>query len=114
MRDDCVLVTGGAGYIGSHVALALLETGRRVVVADNLVTGRRELVPDDAEFVETDIADLDRMEQVLRDNHCRAIVHFAGSTVVPKSIEKPLKYYGNNTCASRNLLQAAMAEKLKY
>ena len=64
MRDDCVLVTGGAGYIGSHVALALLETGRRVIVADNLVTGRRELVPDDAEFVETDIADLDRMEEV--------------------------------------------------
>ena len=64
MRDDCVLVTGGAGYIGSHVALALLETERRVVVADNLVTGRRELVPDDAEFVETDIADLDRMEEV--------------------------------------------------
>jgi len=110
MTDDCVLVTGGAGYIGSHVALALLETGRRVIVADNLVTGRRELVPDDAEFVETDIADMDRMATVLRENRCRAVMHFAGSTVVPESVEDPLKYYGNNTCASRNLLQAATAE----
>lgn len=110
MTDDCVLVTGGAGYIGSHVALALLETGRRVIVADNLVTGRRELVPDDAEFVETNIADMDRMATLLRDNKCRAVMHFAGSTVVPESVEDPLKYYENNTSASRNLLQVATAE----
>ena len=110
MKDDCVLVTGGAGYIGSHVALALLETGRRVIVADNLVTGRRELVPSDAAFIETNIADMDRIAALLRENDCRAIMHFAGSTVVPESVENPLKYYGNNTCASRNLLQAAMAE----
>lgn len=109
MKDDCVLVTGGAGYIGSHVALALLETGRRVVIADNLVTGRRELVPDAATFVETDIADTERMTALLQDNGCEAILHFAGSTVVPESVENPLKYYGNNTCASRNLLQAALA-----
>ena len=110
MRDDCVLVTGGAGYIGSHVALALLETGRRVVIADNLVTGRRELVPDAAKFVETDIADVDRMSSLMREHQCRAILHFAGSTVVPESVENPLKYYGNNTCASRNLLQVALSE----
>ena len=109
MKDSCVLVTGGAGYIGSHVALALLESGRRVVVADNLVTGRRELVPEAAEFVETDIADRERMTQILRDSGCHAIMHFAGSTVVPESVENPLKYYGNNTCASRNLLEAAVA-----
>lgn len=109
MRDECVLVTGGAGYIGSHVALALLETDRRVVVADNLVTGRRELVPDDAVFVETNIADMERVEKLLREYDCHAVMHFAGSTVVPESVDNPLKYYGNNTCASRSLLQAAVA-----
>ena len=108
MGNDCVLVTGGAGYIGSHTALALLEAGRRVIVADNLVTGRRELVPDAADFVETDIADTARMEALLRDNGCRAVMHFAGSTVVPESVGNPLKYYGNNTCASRNLLDASL------
>jgi UDP-glucose 4-epimerase len=110
MKDDCVLVTGGAGYIGSHVALALLETGRRVIVADNLVTGRRELVPEAADFVEMDIGDMQGVAALLGENKCRAIMHFAGSTVVPESVEDPLKYYGNNTCASRNLLAAALAQ----
>ena len=109
MKDECVLVTGGAGYIGSHVALALLETGRRVVIADNLVTGRRELVPEAADFVETDIADMGRMQAVLGDHGCSAIMHFAGSTVVPESVADPLKYFRNNTCASRNLLETALA-----
>ncbi len=110
MTDDCVLVTGGAGYIGSHVALALLEAGRRVVVVDNLVTGRRELVPDAVDFIEADVADTSRLARVLRDNGCRAVMHFAGSTVVPESVEDPLKYYRNNTCASRNLLEASVGE----
>ncbi len=113
MSDDCVLVTGGAGYIGSHVALALLETGRRVVVADNLVTGRRDLVPEAADFVELDIGDIERVSQLLADHPCRAVLHFAGSTIVPESVENPLKYYGNNTCASRNLLEAAMANGVR-
>ncbi|NKB55948.1 MAG: UDP-glucose 4-epimerase GalE [Alphaproteobacteria bacterium] len=110
MTDNCVLVTGGAGYIGSHVALALLESGGRVVVADNLVTGRRELVPDGAEFVEIDIADMDGMARLMRETGCRAIMHFAGSTVVPESVENPLKYYRNNTSASRNLLETALEQ----
>jgi UDP-glucose 4-epimerase len=110
MTDNCVLVTGGAGYIGSHATLALLATGRRVVVVDNLVTSRRELVPDAAEFVEMDIADSERMAALLRKHRCRAILHFAGSTVVPESVENPLKYYRNNTGASRNLLEAAVEQ----
>ncbi len=110
MEDNCVLVTGGAGYIGSHVTLALLETDRQVVVADNLVTGRRDLVPGAAAFVEMDIGDRERVVRLIREYNCQAILHFAGSTVVPESVEDPLKYYRNNTCASRNLLEAALMQ----
>jgi len=108
MTDECILVTGGAGYIGSHVGLALLETGRRIVVVDNLVTGRRELVPDAATFIEADIGDAAAIRNVLRDHDCSAVMHFAGSTVVPESVADPLKYYRNNTGASRNLLEAVV------
>ncbi|MEX2615420.1 MAG: UDP-glucose 4-epimerase GalE [Alphaproteobacteria bacterium] len=108
MTDECVLVTGGAGYIGSHVGLALLETSRRIVVVDNLVTGRRELVPDAATFIEADVSDMATMGRVLRDHECSAVMHFAGSTVVPESVADPLKYYRNNTSASRGLLEAVV------
>lgn len=103
-----VLVTGGAGYIGSHVALALIDAGWNPVIVDNLVTGKRELVPDGAQFVEGDISDSALVEGTITKNNCRAILHFAGSTVVPESVSDPLKYYGNNTCASRNLIQSAV------
>jgi UDP-glucose 4-epimerase len=102
------LVTGGAGYIGSHAALALLARGWRVVIVDNLVTGLRELVPESADFVEADVADMAAMSRVLRDHDCRAVLHFAGSVVVPESVADPLKYYRNNTAASRNLLEAVL------
>ena len=104
-----VLVTGGAGYIGSHTALSLLEAGWRVVVIDNLTTGRRELVPAGAAFHEADVGDGDHTAKVLRDHGCTAVLHFAGSTVVPESVTEPLKYYGNNTCVSRTLLEASVA-----
>ena len=113
MTDECVLVTGGAGYIGSHVGLALLETGRRIIVVDNLVTGRRELVPDAATFIEADVSDLARMTRILRDYGCSAVMHFAGSTVVPESVADPLKYYRNNTSASRSLLEAVTDAGIK-
>ena len=103
-----VLVTGGAGYIGSHMALALLDRGEGVVVLDNLVTGVRAQVPAQATFVEGDIADEDLVTRVLAEQNIQAIVHFAGSVVVPESVADPLKYYGNNTAATRNLLDAAV------
>ena len=105
-----ILVSGGAGYIGSHVSLALLEAGYRVVVLDNLVTGRRELVPDDAQFVEGNSGDLPLVRDVLSQYEVSAVMHFAAATVVPESMEDPLKYYGNNTAASRSLM-AACVEK---
>jgi UDP-glucose 4-epimerase len=103
-----VLVTGGAGYIGSHAVLALRDAGWPVVVIDNLVTGFRWAVPDDVPFHQGDIADQPFVEQVLRDHDVKAILHFAGSVVVPESVTDPLKYYRNNTAASRSLIESAV------
>lgn len=104
-----VLVTGGAGYIGSHMALGLLDAGEKVVVLDNLSTGVRALVPSDATFIEGSVADRPLVQDILRKHGIHAIIHFAGSTVVPESVEKPLLYYANNTSASRTLIEAASA-----
>jgi UDP-glucose 4-epimerase len=103
-----VLVTGGAGYIGSHAVLALRDAGWPVVVIDNLITGFRWAVPDDVPFHQGDIADQPFVEQVLRDHEVKAILHFAGSVVVPESVSDPLKYYRNNTAASRSLIESAV------
>lgn len=104
-----VLVTGGAGYIGSHAVLALLDAGARVTVVDNLSTGHRWAVADDAIFVEADIGDGDLIGGVLAGDRPDAVMHFAGSIVVPESVENPLKYYRNNTLNACVLLQAAVA-----
>jgi UDP-glucose 4-epimerase len=103
-----VLVTGGAGYIGSHAVLALRDAGWPVVVIDNLVTGFRWAVPGDVPFHQGDVADQPFVEQVLRDHDVKAILHFAGSVVVPESVSDPLKYYRNNTAASRSLIESAV------
>ncbi len=103
-----VLVTGGAGYIGSHMALGLLEGGEDVVVLDNLVTGVASQIPSQAAFVEGDIADGDLVARIVADHGVDAVVHFAGSTVVPESVADPLKYYSNNTGATRSLLDACV------
>lgn len=103
-----VLVTGGAGYIGSHAVLALKDAGWNVVVIDNLVTGFRWAVPDHVPFCQADIADQDVVEALLRDHGIGAILHFAGSVVVPESVENPLKYYHNNTAKSRSLIESAV------
>jgi UDP-glucose 4-epimerase len=103
-----VLVTGGAGYIGSHAVLGLKDAGWPVVVVDNLVTGFRWAVPEDVPFHEADVADQPRIEAILREHDVRAIMHFAGSVVVPESVTDPLKYYRNNTAASRALIEAAV------
>jgi len=104
-----VLVTGGAGYIGSHMVLELLRRGERVVVLDNLSTGHAWAVAEGAELVVGDIADGPLVSHLLADHSVDAIIHFAGSIIVPESVENPLKYYDNNTTRSRSLIETAVA-----
>jgi len=103
-----VLVTGGAGYIGSHAVLALRDAGYPVAVIDNLTTGFRFAIPDDVAFYEGDIEDAELLARIFAEQGTRAIMHFAGSIVVPESVENPLKYYHNNTVKSRALIAAAV------
>jgi UDP-glucose 4-epimerase len=107
-----VLVTGGAGFIGSHMALELLDAGEDVFVLDNLSTGFRWAVPDGANFVEGDVGDQDLVRGLLQRNAIDAILHFAGSIVVPESVADPLGYYLNNTCKSRSLIACAVETKI--
>jgi UDP-glucose 4-epimerase len=109
-----VLVTGGAGYIGSHAVLALRDAGWPVAVIDNLSTGTRYVVPDDVPFYEGNVADRELVERVFAEQGIGAIMHFAGSIVVPESVEKPLDYYRNNTLASHALLSAAVDSGVKH
>jgi len=106
------LVTGGAGYIGSHVALALLDAGWRVVVLDDLSTGRRELVPPAASFHRGDVGDRELVTGILRRHACAAVLHFAGSIQVAESMVDPLKYFRNNTTKSTILLEACRAARV--
>jgi UDP-glucose 4-epimerase len=109
MNHLSVLVTGGAGYIGSHAVLALRDAGHRVAVIDNLTTGFRFAVPDDVAFYEGDIADAELLARIFGEQETRAVMHFAGSIIVPESVTNPLKYYHNNTAKSRALIEAAVA-----
>jgi UDP-glucose 4-epimerase len=109
-----VLVTGGAGYIGSHAVLALEDAGWQVVVLDNLVTGFRWAVDARASFVEGDVGDAELLARTIAGFGIGAIMHFAGSVVVPESVSDPLKYYGNNTAASRTLIEQAVAGGVKH
>ena len=103
-----VLVTGGAGYIGAHAVLALRDAGHPVAVIDNLVTGFRFAVPDGVPFYEGDIEDADLLKRIFAEQGTRAVMHFAGSVVVPESVSNPLKYYHNNTAKSRALIAAVV------
>ncbi len=104
-----VLVTGGAGYIGSHAVLALTDAGWPVAVIDNLTTGFRWAVPEGVAFYQGDIADGELLARIFAEQDIRAVMHFAGSIIVPESVENPLKYYENNTAKSRALIAAAVA-----
>lgn len=108
-----VLVTGGAGYIGSHMVLELLDAGHDVVVVDNLSTGFRWAVAPQATFIEADIADTDAVKDAIARNNVDAIIHFAGSIIVPESVANPLAYYLNNTAKSRGLIEAAVETGVK-
>jgi UDP-glucose 4-epimerase len=109
-----VLVTGGAGYIGSHMVWALLDAGEDVAVIDRLSTGFRWALPPEAKFYEGDIADEGLHGKVFGENAIDAIIHFAGSIIVPESVADPLAYYENNTVKSRALIAAAVKYKVPH
>ncbi|MDM7955830.1 UDP-glucose 4-epimerase GalE [Blastomonas sp.] len=113
-QNHTVLVTGGAGYIGSHAVLALKDAGWKVAVIDNLVTGFRWAVPEGVAFYDGDIADGDLLARIVAEQKVGAILHFAGSVVVPESVSDPLKYYSNNTVKSRALIESAVAGSVKH
>lgn len=108
-----VLVTGGAGYIGSHMVLELVDRDEPVVVIDNLSTGFEWAIHENARLVQGDIGDQPFVESVMEDNHVDAVIHFAGSIIVPESVADPLGYYHNNTVKSRALMAAAVAKGVK-
>ncbi|MGH8328099.1 MAG: NAD-dependent epimerase/dehydratase family protein, partial [Steroidobacteraceae bacterium] len=107
MSHGTLLVTGGAGYIGSHVLLQLTARGEQVVVVDNLSRGFRQAVRD-VPLVVADVGDREAMLRVLREHRVETVLHFAAHTIVPESVREPLTYYGNNTCATRSLLQCCL------
>ena len=109
-----VLVTGGAGYIGSHAVIDLLRAGEEVVVIDDLSTGFDWAVQEAATLHLGDIADAGLIDRVLSEHDVEAVIHFAGSIVVPESVENPLKYYSNNTAKSRTLIERCVAGGVKH
>jgi UDP-glucose 4-epimerase len=108
-----VLVTGGAGYIGSHMVLALTDAGQDVVVLDNLTTGFAWAIAPQAKLIEGDIGDEALVERIIKTHNVDAVVHFAGSIVVPESVSDPLGYYLNNTVKSRSLMAAVVKAGVK-
>jgi UDP-glucose 4-epimerase len=113
LEKGAVLVTGGAGYIGSHVVRQLGEAGERVVVLDNLSKGFRQAVTS-GELVVGDVGDHALVSRLLSEHRVDTVMHFAAFTIVPESVALPLKYYGNNTCSTRSLLQACIENQVKH
>ena len=109
-----VLVTGGAGYIGSHTSRHLLSAGYEILVLDNLYSGHRWAVPEQALFIEGDAGDPKLVNQIFNDYSIDAIVHFAGHIVVPESVAEPLKYYENNCAVTQTLAGLAVAHGIKH
>lgn len=108
------LVSGGAGYIGSHVVRQLVAAGERVIVLDNLSTGFKDAVVPGAELIVGDTGDAALVAQLLDRHRIDSVLHFAAHTIVPESVADPLKYYGNNTCCTRNLLACSQAAGVKH
>jgi UDP-glucose 4-epimerase len=113
MSRPSILVTGGAGYIGSHVVLQLRARGERVVVLDDLSTGFKQAVLD-TPLVVGQVGDRDLVLEILRTHGVDTVMHFAAHTIVPESVANPLKYYGNNTCSTRNLLQCCLETGVRH
>jgi UDP-glucose 4-epimerase len=112
VSNGSILVTGGAGYIGSHVVRQLGETHEKVVVLDNLGRGFRQAVTT-GELVVGDVGDQALVSRLMAEHRVDTVMHFAAHTIVPESVAEPLKYYGNNTCSTRALLQACLDNKVK-
>jgi UDP-glucose 4-epimerase len=113
MKQATILVTGGAGYIGSHVVVQLRARGERVVVLDDLSRGFRQAVLD-TPLVVGQVGDRDTVLKVLREHEVDTVMHFAAYTIVPESVQEPLKYYGNNTCSTRSLVQSCLESGVKH
>ncbi len=113
MTQPAILVTGGAGYIGSHVVQQLAAAGERIVVLDNLGRGFRQAVTAGT-LVVGDVGDHALVSRLLKENQVDTVMHFAAHTIVPESVAEPLKYYGNNTCGTRSLLQACLENGVKH
>ena len=111
--SKAILVTGGAGYIGSHVVRQLGEAGENVVVLDNLSRGFRQAVTC-GELVVGDVGDYALVSRLMSEYRIDTVMHFAAFTIVPESVAQPLKYYGNNTCATRGLLQACVEHEIQH
>src|SRR5215470_14757740 len=109
-----VLVTGGAGYIGSHMVHALADAGEGVVVIDNLSTGFRSAIPKHVALHVGDVGDEDLVENIIKTHGVTEIIHFAASIVVPDSVRDPLGYYRNNTVNTRALLAAAVKTNVRH
>jgi UDP-glucose 4-epimerase len=113
VAENKILVTGGAGYIGSHVVRLLSGAGKQLVVLDNLSTGFSSAVIG-AELIVGDTGDRDLITSLLKEHKIDTVLHFAAHTIVPESVDNPLKYYGNNTCCTRNLLECCSSAGVKY
>jgi UDP-glucose 4-epimerase len=112
MSKHSILVTGAAGYIGSHVLLQLKARDERVVALDNLYTGFQQAVRD-VPLIVGDVGDRELLTRIMREHAIDVVMHFAANTIVPESVREPLKYYGNNTCATRNLLEVCMQQGVR-
>jgi len=112
MNQGTILVTGGAGYIGSHTVLQLRARGHKVIVLDSLYSGFRQAVLD-TPLVVGNVGDRELVLQTLREHQVDTVMHFAAHTIVPESVSDPLKYYGNNTCSTRSLLQSCAEAGVK-
>jgi UDP-glucose 4-epimerase len=113
MEHGSILVTGGAGYIGSHVALQLRARGERVVILDDLSRGFRQAALD-TPLIVGEVGDRDRVRAVLKEHGVDTVMHFAAYTIVPESVREPLKYFGNNTCSTRSLLECCLEAQVRH